>query len=97
MPTIHFRRNKEVVTLTESEECIVSSLIAELAEVLISTKLANQDEVAELRLGIEDEDDFVDITESTAALKELQINEYSVICYKFGKDSEFKFDNYTKG
>lgn len=95
MPTVHFRKGKESVVLFEAPETLIPGLVPELAEVLIYTKLASQDEVSNLRLGVQREDEFVDITESDASIKDLEINEYSVVCFKFGSDAEFEYDEYA--
>lgn len=95
MPTIHFRKEKQVVALFEQPETRVPSLVAELAEALVSTKLATQNDVAELRLGVEQDDGFTDITESTASLLDLCINEHSTVCFKFGKEASFGCEAYA--
>lgn len=92
MPTTHFRNGKLRVVLAEKPETPVISLIAELAEVLVSTKMATQDDVAQLRFAIYADNQFTDITEQQSNITELNITESTIIAFKYGEKAEFVID-----
>lgn len=95
MPTVHFRHGKNTIVLSEASSVTVPSLIAGLAEVLIGSQLATQEEIAGLRLAIQREQAWDDISQSTDSLENLGITDSTTVGYVFSPDTPFAYEEYT--
>lgn len=95
MLTIHFRNGKNTIVLTEPKSVTVPSLIAGLAEVLVDSQLATQEEIAGLRLAILREQVWDDISASTGSIANLGVTDSTVIGYTFSPDTPFSYEEYT--
>lgn len=84
---VHLRRQKQSIVLPLQPTATVPPLVAELAELLVATHEASQDEVAQLRLGVKNGSSIVDISESAHTLGSLKISDASVVLFKFADES----------
>jgi len=94
MPTVHFRQGTQTVVLPEAPTATVPAVIAELAEVLVSSQLASQDEVGELRLAVLNGNSWEEISQQTSEIQALGINDATIVGYAFGS-GDFTYEPYA--
>lgn len=91
---VHLRHRKQSIVLPLQPTTTVPSLIAELAELLVSTQEASMDEVAHLKLGVKNGGAVVDISDSNHKLSDLKINDATVVQFKF-ENEDWGYDEYA--
>ena len=93
--TLHARRGRTTIVLLQETSTKVPNLIAQLAEVLVETKEASNEEVVSLRVAVQKKDGtWEEVTEErTSSLEDLALTDDSIVGYALGSE-EFSYEEY---